>query len=123
MRQILFMVCLFMLVCGFVEARTVMVEIGNVRGDQGAILVMAKAGEGVEPVFGMAKPEKGKAVIRLENVSWEKFDISVFHDENENWQLDMTEGKGPAEGCAMKSCELKGEEATFKLKLYYPANE
>lgn len=112
-----------MLVCGCVEARTVIVEISNVRGDQGAVLVMAKAGEDVEPVYGMAKPEKGKAVIRLENVSWEKFDLSVFHDENENWRLDMTDGKGPAEGCAMKSCAFKGEEATFKLKLYYPVHE
>lgn len=112
-----------MLVCGCVEARTVIVEISNVRGDQGAILVMAKAGEDVEPVYGMAKPEKGKAVIRLENVSWENFDLSVFHDENENWRLDMTDGKGPAEGCAMKSCAFKGEEATFKLKLYYPVHE
>ena len=65
----------------------------------------------------------GGAEIRLENVDWEKFDLSVFHDENENWQMDMLEGKGPAEGYVLKSCEVKDEEATFKLKLYYPVNQ
>lgn len=35
----------------------------------------------------------------------------------------MLEGKGPAEGYVLKSCEVKDEEATFKLKLYYPVNQ
>ena len=30
--------------------------------------------------------------------------------------MDMLEGKGPAEGYALKSCEVKDKEATFKLK-------
>jgi hypothetical protein len=84
---------------------------------------MAQSGKDTKPVYGMAKSEKGKVTIRLENVDWEKFDLSVFHDENENWQMDMLEGKGPAEGYALKSCEVKDEEATFKLKLYYPVNQ
>ena len=85
--------------------------------------VMAQSGKDTKPVYGMAKSEKGKVTIRLENVDWEKFDLSVFHDENENWQMDMLEGKGPAEGYVLKSCEVKDEEATFKLKLYYPVNQ
>ena len=99
MRRVLFILSLFMLVCGYIEARTIIVEIGNIRGNHGNILVMAQSGK------------------------WEKFDLSVFHDENENWQMDMLEGKGPAEGYALKSCEVKDEEATFKLKLYYPVNQ
>ena len=59
MRRVLFILSLFMLVCGYIEARTIIVEIGN----------------------------------------------------------------GPAEGYALKSCEVKDEEATFKLKLYYPVNQ
>ncbi|WP_455621072.1 DUF2141 domain-containing protein [Parabacteroides sp.] len=123
MRRVLFIVSLFMLVCGCLEARTIIVEVGNVRGNQGNILVMAQAGKDTKPVYGMAKSEKGKVTIRLENVDWEKFDLSVFHDENGNMQMDMLEGKGPAEGYAMKSCEAKEADATFRLKLYYPVNE
>ena len=87
MRRVLFILSLFMLVCGYIEARTIIVEIGNIRGNHGNILVMAQSGKDTKPVYGMAKSEKGKVTIRLENVDWEKFDLSVFHDENENWQL------------------------------------
>lgn len=108
MRRVLFILSLFMLVCGCIEARTIIVEIGNIRGNHGNILVMAQSGKDTKPVYGMAKPEKGKVTIRLENVDWE---------------MDMLEGKGPAEGYVLKSCEVKDEEATFKLKLYYPVNQ
>lgn len=119
------MVALFALIaiCGYMEARTIIVEVRNIRSDKGNVLVMAKAGEDSAPVYGMAKPEKGKAIIRLENVSWEKFDLSVFHDENENMQMDLTEEQRPAEGYAQESCGVKEEEATFKLRLYYPVSE
>ncbi len=61
-----------MLVCGCVKARTIIVEVGNIRSNQGNILVMAQAGKDTKPVYGMAKSEKGKVTIRLENVDWEK---------------------------------------------------
>ena len=77
MRRVLFILSLFMLVCGCIEARTIIVEIGNIRGNHGNILVMAQSGKDTKPVYGMAKSEKGKVTIRLENVDWEKFDLSV----------------------------------------------
>lgn len=119
------LVALFALiaVCGYMEARTIIVEVRNIRSDKGNVLVMAKAGADGAPVYGMAKPEKGKAIIRLENVSWDKFDLSVFHDENENMQMDLTEEQRPAEGYAQKSCDVKEEEATLTLRLYYPVSE
>ena len=72
MRRVLFILSLFMLVCGYIEARTIIVEIGNIRGNHGNILVMAQSGKDTKPVYGMAKSEKGKVTIRLENVDWEK---------------------------------------------------
>lgn len=74
MRRVLFILSLFMLVCGCIEARTIIVEIGNIRDNHGNILVMAQSGKDTKPVYGMAKSEKGKVTIRLENVDWEKFD-------------------------------------------------
>lgn len=104
-------------------ARTITVKISNIRGDKGNVLVMAQAGKESKPVYGMAEPKNGEAVIKLENVEWEEFDLSVFHDENNNFQMDLTEDKKPAEGYAMKNCKPKQEEETINLKLYYPVNE
>ena len=61
MRRVLFILSLFMLVCGCIEARTIIVEIGNIRDNHGNILVMAQSGKDTKPVYGMAKSEKGKA--------------------------------------------------------------
>lgn len=123
MRRFLYAISMLLAIGGFMEARTIIVEVRNIRGDKGAILVMAKAGEDNAPVYGMGKPEKGKAIVRLENVSWDKFDLSVFHDKNANGKLDLTEEKRPAEGYALESCEAKDEEVTFTVRLYYPENE
>ena len=104
-------------------ARTIIVKVSNIRGEQGTILVMAQAGKESQPVYGMAKPEKGEATITLEHVEWEQFDLSVFHDENDNYKMDFTDDKKPAEGYAMKNCKTLKEEETVKLKLYYPPSE
>lgn len=51
MRRVLFILSLFMLVCGYIEARTIIVEIGNIRGNHGNILVMAQSGKDTKPVY------------------------------------------------------------------------
>lgn len=104
-------------------ARTIIVKVSNIQGEQGTILVMAQYGKESKPVYGMAKPEKGEVTITLENVEWEQFDLSVFHDENGNYKMDFTDDKKPAEGYAMKNCKPQKEEETVKLKLYYPSNK
>lgn len=123
MKQVLLIAGLWLSMSWGAWARTVIVEITQVRNDQGNVLVMAQAGKDTEPIYGMAKAQKGQLTIRLESVVWEKFDLSIIHDENENWRMDLREGKGPAEGYALKSCVTKGEETTIKVRLYYPFNE
>ncbi len=123
MKQVLLIAGLWLSMSWGAWARTVIVEITQVRNDQGNVLVMAQAGKDTEPIYGMAKAQKGQLTIRLESVVWEKFDLSIIHDENENWRMDLREGKGPAEGYALKSCVTKGEETTIKVRLYYPSNE
>lgn len=123
MKQVLLIAGLWLSMSWGAWARTVIVEITQVRNDQGNVLVMAQAGKDTEPIYGMAKAQKGQLTIRLESVVWEKFDLSIVHDENENWQMDLRDGKGPAEGYALKSCVTKGEETTIKVRLYYPSNE
>ena len=123
MKQVLLIAGLWLSMSWGAWAHTVIVEITQVRNDQGNVLVMAQAGKDTEPIYGMAKAQKGQLTIRLESVVWEKFDLSIVHDENENWQMDLRDGKGPAEGYALKSCVTKGEETTIKVRLYYPSNE
>lgn len=123
MKQVLLIAGLWLSMSWGAWARTVIVEITQVRNDQGNVLVMAQAGKDTEPIYGMAKAQKGQLTIRLESVVWEKFDLSIIHDENENWRMDLRDGKGPAEGYALKSCVTKGEETTIKVRLYYPSNE
>lgn len=123
MKQVLLIAGLWLSMSWGAWARTVIVEITQVRNDQGNVLVMAQAGKDTEPIYGMAKAQKGQLTIRLESVVWEKFDLSIIHDENENWRMDLRDGKGPAEGYALKSCVTKGEETTIKVRLYYPFNE
>ena len=72
----------------------------------------------------MAKSEKGKVTIRLENVDWGKSLIcpySMTRTRIGKWIC--WKEKGLREGYALKSCEVKDKEATFKLKLYYPVNQ
>ena len=47
-----------------VGARTIIVKVSNIRGEQGTILVMAQSGKESKPVYGMAKPEKEKRPLR-----------------------------------------------------------
>lgn len=122
MKQIILLIAMIF-AYNLAEARTIIVKVSNIRGTDGTILVMAQSGKETKPVYGMAKPEKGEATITLENVEWEEFDVSVFHDENGNYQMDFTEDKRPAEGYAMKNCKIQKEEETVKLKLYYPPTE
>lgn len=109
--------------CSPIMARTIIVKVSNIRGEKGNILVMAQQGKEDKPVYGMAKVERGTVSIKLENVEWDEFDLSVFHDENDNWEMDLSEDKKPTEGYAMKSCKPKKEEETVSLKLYYPPHE
>lgn len=124
MKRIILLSLLAMIsICSQIEARTIIVKISNIRGEKGNILVMAQSGKESKPVYGMAKPNNGEVTVNLENIEWEQFDLSVVHDENDNFQMDFTEDKRPAEGYVMKNCKTRKEEDTIKLKLYYPSNE
>ena len=60
----------------------------------------------------------------LKDVPWEKFLISLFHDENGNWELDMNEQGIPVEGYAREKCKKEADaSATVKMKMYYPVND
>ena len=97
------------------------VSVGNIRNNNGNILVMLQADEKSKPVYGMAKAQKGEVNVMIKDVSGKEVTISVFHDENENWQMDTNEQGMPSEGFAREKYHLK-EGNRCKLKLCYLTN-
>lgn len=101
------------------NAKNLVIKIGNVRSDKGKVLVMANIPGVKEPVYQMVQAKNGEVVIELKDLIADVAEISVFHDENENFKMDMGE-RGPVEGYLTKKCKLKGEINEEKAVLYYP---
>ena len=120
MKTIYFFIALLSLSVS-VFAEDFSVSVGNIRNNNGNILVMLQADEKSKPVYGMAKAQKGEVNVMIKDVSGKEVTISVFHDENENWQMDTNERGMPSEGFARKKYHLK-EGKKCKLKLYYLTN-
>jgi uncharacterized protein (DUF2141 family) len=89
-------------------AQEVKVEVRGIRSAKGAIMVMAQQDSESKPVYAMATAVKDTVTVVLKDVPWEKFLISLFHDENGNWELDMNEQGIPVEGYAREKCGCFG---------------
>ncbi len=99
--------------------KTVVVTVRDVRSDKGNILVRAAVAGKSEPVQAMAPAAVGDVVVTLEGVDGKSADISLFHDENGNYQLEMGD-RGPTEGYAMKKCKLAADTTAVAVNLFYP---
>lgn len=108
--------------CGYASARKVHVEIANVRSNKGNVLVMIQQGKESKPLYGLAKAVSGKVIVDVDQVEWDHFDLSAFHDENGNMKMDYGD-KGPVEGYVLKNCKLKSDEDAIKVNLFYPSEE
>ena len=105
-------------------AQEVKVEVRGIRSAKGAIMVMAQQDSESKPVYAMATAVKDTVTVVLKDVPWEKFLISLFRDENGNWELDKNEQGIPVEGYAREKCKKEVEaSATVKVKMYYPVND
>lgn len=100
-------------------ARNLEITVADIRSDRGSILVMATV-EGVDkPFYAMTAAKAGTVVVSLEGIDADKTDVSLFHDENGNFKMDMGD-RGPIEGYAARKCNLPETENAVTLKLYYP---
>lgn len=100
-------------------ARNLEITVADIRSDRGSILVMATV-KGVEkPFYGMAAAKAGSVSVTLEGIDAETAEVSLFHDENGNFKMDMGD-RSPVEGYATHKCKLSGEQNTVTLKIYYP---
>lgn len=104
------------------SAKTLEITVSEVRSDKGNMLVMAKVAGQEQPVYGMSPARTGQVVVTLEGIDADAAEISLLHDEDGDYKMKMGQ-RGPAEGYALKRCELPAAQNTVTLKLHYPAEE
>lgn len=124
MKRSLFVVLGIICCQAIVFAQEVKVEIRGIRSAKGSIMVMALKDSESKPVYAMVTAVKDTATVVLKEVLWEQFQISLFHDENGNRELDKNEQGMPVEGYAREKCKKEPDgSATVKVKLYYPVKD
>lgn len=118
------LLCVVLIIVGvYTEAwsQRVKVEIRGIRTARGNVMVMAQESQQSKPVYALVAATKDTASVVLENVTWETFQISLFHDENGNWEMDKDEQGRPVEGYARDKCKSKPDVPTIvRMKLFYP---
>ncbi|MEG2065194.1 MAG: hypothetical protein RRY23_08665 [Alistipes sp.] len=107
---------------GVATAKNLTISINNVRNDKGSILLMGRIDGVKEPVYQMVPAKKGSVVIEIADLTCAAIDISIFHDENGNYQMEMGD-RGPIEGYVTKKYKLEAESTSEHLKLFYPVAE
>ncbi|NLI35127.1 MAG: DUF2141 domain-containing protein [Bacteroidales bacterium] len=121
------------------------IKVSKVRNDKGHVLLMiSKAVNGHEndsivsstdkdalkPIMRLQKACNGSVnfvipMDELKKMHSNKFIISVFHDENGNYKLDMNDQQRPIEGFIRRTYSVKQWEnnETAQLNLYYPISD
>lgn len=102
------------------SAKSLEITVPNVRSDKGSILVMAVVAGAEKPFYGKAEAKEGTVVVMLEGIDADAAEVSLFHDENANFKMDMG-NQGPVEGYATKKCKLSADKTSVKTNLFYPA--
>lgn len=100
-------------------SNSIIIKIDNVRSGKGKILAMAHVPGQKDPVYQMADAVKGVVTLELKGIKGDSAEISLFHDENGNFKMDMGE-RGPEEGYATKKWKFKEGAPEVKVTLYYP---
>lgn len=103
-----------------ISAKELTIKVDNVKNGTGKILLMGIVDGVKEPLYTMVDAKHGEVTLKLENLDGEVSEISIFHDENNNFQLDMG-NRVPIEGYVTQKCKLKDENTEMKLTIYYPA--
>lgn len=103
-------------------AKELTVTVRNVRGADGSILTMLRI-PGQQPLYAKTPAGTGTATVRFEGFEGDEAGVWIIHDENGNYQMDMRENGGPAEGYATRDCRLPDERNTVEIDLTYPESE
>lgn len=93
--------------------RDMQLTVSNIPNGKGQILIATKSGQ-----WAKVKAEKGKIETTVKNVPDGKGKIYVFHDENDNGQLDEKDNI-PMEYCAFGDYEMSENNSKVNIELIY----
>ena len=93
-------------------SKSVTFEITNIPVIQGKVLKKKKKGL----YYGMKDVTSSTVEMKLDSVPNGKYTVYVFHDTNNNWQLDK-EGEIPTEYCAIEQIEVQEDNRKFSIGL------
>lgn len=79
---------------------------------QGKVLLSIEKGL----YYGMKDVTSSTVEMKLDSVPNGKYTVYVFHDTNNNWQLDK-EGEIPTEYCAIEQIEVQEDNRKFSIGL------
>lgn len=85
----------------------------NIPNDKGTILIATKSGQ-----WAKVKAKKGKIETIIRNVPEGKGTIYVFHDENDNKELDKNNNI-PIEYCAFSDYDISEKNNCVSINLIY----
>lgn len=104
-------------------AKELTVHVRNVRSTEGYLLTMLRIPGQQQPLYAKTPARAGSVTVHFEQVAGDEAGVWVIHDENGNFQMDMRENAGPAEGYARKEYPLTDERNTVEIDLTYPDAE
>lgn len=87
--------------------------VNNIPNDKGTILIATKSGQ-----WAKVKAKKGKIETIIRNVPEGKGTIYVFHDENNNKELDKNNNI-PIEYCAFSDYDISEKNNCVSINLIY----
>lgn len=87
--------------------------VNNIPNDKGTILIATKSGQ-----WAKVKAKKGKIETIIRNVPEGKGTIYVFHDENDNKELDKNNNI-PIEYCAFSDYDISEKNNCVSINLIY----
>ena len=93
-------------------SKSVIFEITNIPVIQGKVLLSIEKGL----YYGMKDITSSTVEMKLDSVPNGKYTVYVFHDTNNNWQLDK-EGEIPTEYCAIEQIEVQEDNRKFSIGL------
>lgn len=93
-------------------SKSVTFEITNIPVIQGKVLLSIEKGL----YYGMKDITSSTVEMKLDSVPNGKYTVYVFHDTNNNWQLDK-EGEIPTEYCAIEQIEVQEDNRKFSIGL------
>ena len=103
-------------------AKELTVTVRNVRSTDGSILTMLRI-PGQQPLYAKTPAGADTVTVHFEGIEGDEAGVWIIHDENGNYQMDMRENGGPAEGYATRDCLLPDERNTVEIDLTYPESE